>query len=167
MLKKALLRSIYIGCSIGFLIPGLSKAQGMQADTLQLDLQQTEKIFLEKNLALLAQQYNIDASKALIQQARLWDNPVLNTDQNVYANGKFFEHGTSPTGQPLGEFYVQVQQLIKTAGKRGKEIKLARTGADISQLQFDDVMRNLKLQLRTDFYTILQLESNQQLFNQQ
>jgi len=136
------------------------------ADTVTMSLEQAEQQFLENNLALVAQHYQVEAGKALIQQARLWDNPVLNTDQNVYSNNRYFEHGVNASGQPYGQYYIQVEQLIKTAGKRGKEIKMARTSAEISQLQLNDLMRNLKYQLRNDYYTLAQLQGKQALYAQ-
>ncbi|PWT94731.1 MAG: hypothetical protein C5B52_19375, partial [Bacteroidetes bacterium] len=138
-----------------------------QSDTLRISLQDAEKQFLQKNLMLLAAQYNIDANKALIEQAKLWDNPVLVTDQNVYADHKWFAHGKNETtGEPEGQFFIQIQQLIKTAGKRGKLINLATTTASMSELQFKDVLRNLKYQLRSDYYTLTQLSGNQKLYQQ-
>ncbi|MBS1590432.1 MAG: TolC family protein, partial [Bacteroidetes bacterium] len=137
------------------------------ADTLRFELKDVERIFFEKNLQLLAQHYQVEADKAIVQQARLWDNPLLVTDQNIYSNHKFFEHSNNPDGTYNGQYYVQIQQLIKTAGKRGKVIKIAQTNAQISEWQFRDLMRNLKLQLRSDFYTIAQLISNQNLYDQQ
>ncbi|WP_165836300.1 TolC family protein [Taibaiella soli] len=149
--------------------PGITKAQAgnAQPDTLRLTLKETEKVFFEKNLQLLAAHYNVQADSALIQQAKLWDNPVLNTDQNIYSNNAWFEHGKNPDGTPKGQYYIQVQQLIQTAGKRGKQIKLAATNATITQWQFNDLMRNLKMQLRSDFYTVYQLENNRALYQQE
>ena len=131
-------------------------AQIKQTDTLRLSLPELEKHFLDSNLLLLASHYNVDAQKALIQQAKLWDNPVLNTDQVISANGKFFPYGKNPDGSYSGQYYVQVQQLIKTAGKRSKLINLATTNARLSELQLQDVLRNLRYQLRTDYYNIIQ-----------
>ena len=54
---------------------GLNRADAQQ-DTLRLGLKQTEKIFLDSNLLLVASSYNVDASKALIEQAKNWDNPI-------------------------------------------------------------------------------------------
>jgi len=82
-------------------------AQPKNTDTISLTLPAAEKIFLEKNLALIAQQYNVDINKALSQQARYWDNPVLNTDQNIY-DGKFFRHNSD-----YGQIFIQIQQVIK------------------------------------------------------
>lgn len=138
-----------------------------QSDTLRVSLHQTEKIFLDSNLLLIAAGYNVDANKALIEQAKVWDNPTLVTDQNVYTNNKFFQHGKDPiTGQPTGQYFVQFQQLVKTAGKRGKMINLASTNAKISQLQFNDLLRNLKYDLRSNYFTLMQLIKNKSIAEQ-
>lgn len=133
-------------------------------DTLQLTIKEAEKIFFDKNLNLLAQQYHVKSDEALIEQAKLWDNPIINTDQNVYVNHKWFEHSVNSNGSYNGQVFIQVQQLIKTANKRGKLIQLAKTNAAISDWQFKDVMRNLKYQLRNDFYTINQLQQTTLLY---
>ena len=124
-------------------------------DTLQITLPAAEKIFLEKNLALISEQFNININRAYVQQARYWDNPVLNTDQNIY-DGKFFRHTNE-----YGQVFIQIQQLIKTAGKRNKLILLAKDGVLSAEQQFKDLMRNLQYLLRTDFYSLHQmLETN-------
>jgi len=130
------------------------------ADTLRLTLQAAEKTFLDSNLQLLAQHYNIHSSEALVEQARKWENPVLNTDQNLYANNKFLQHSSTD-----GEVFVQVQQLIKTAGKRGRQIDLAKTNVNQAEWQFKATMRSLHATLVTDFYTIAQLQGNAALYN--
>ncbi|HTL07619.1 MAG TPA: TolC family protein [Chitinophagaceae bacterium] len=123
-------------------------------DTLRLSLPAAEQIFLKKNLSLLAQQYNADISKALAEQARYWDNPILNTDQNIY-DGKFFRHN-----KDFGQVYIQLQQVIRTAGKRNKQVQLANDNVLSAQQQFNDMMRNLRFILRSDYSTLhLQLQT--------
>src|SRR5882757_7399252 len=129
-----------------FFFTGTTRAQS--PDSVQTTLQQTEKLFLQKNLSLLAQQYNVDISKALVQQAKYWDNPVLNTDQNIY-DGKFFRHN-----KDYGQVYLQLTQLIKTAGKRNKQIQLANDQVLSAEQQFTDLLRNLRFTLRTDLTTL-------------
>ena len=136
-------------------------------DTLSLTIQQAEKFFIDSNLLLLASHYNVDAQKALIQQAKLWDNPVLNTDQVISAAGKFFPYGKQPDGSYSGQYFIQVQQLIKTAGKRGKLINMATTNARLSELQLQDVLRNLRYQLHTDYYTIIQQLGTKSIYESQ
>ena len=120
------------------------------SDTLSVSLQQAEKIFIQNNLSLLAAKYNIDANRALIRQAKLWDNPILTTDQNIYdQSGGFLKHdGVN------GTFYVQVMQLIRTAGKRNKAAQIAMDNTTISQQQFDDLLRTLRYTLHGDLLEI-------------
>lgn len=113
-------------------------------DTIQLSFKEAEKYFLLNNLSLLSSKYNVDINKALIKQARLWDNPIISTDQNIY-DGKYFQHNTNN-----GQVYVQVMQLIKTGGKRTKAAQLASDNTSLAQEQFDDLLHNLRYTLQND-----------------
>ncbi|MDE3253276.1 MAG: TolC family protein [Bacteroidota bacterium] len=152
---------------LAFTLASTAYSQVPAQDTLRMTAPEIEKRFIDSNLLLLAAHYQVDAQKALIDQARLWDNPVLNTDQVIAANGHFFPYGKNPDGSFNGQYYVQVQQLIKTAGKRGKLINLATTNAKLSELSLQDVLRNLRYQLRTDFYSLRQQLANLQIFDNQ
>ncbi len=163
---KPVLRQRLIALVCAGLITNNASAQVSQ-DTLSLTLRQAEQQFLQQNLTLLAGHFNVDANRALINQAKLWDNPVLITDQNVYTGRKFFDHSKTVNGQPNGQVFIQIQQLIRTAGKRSKQVNLAITTAELSELQLQDVLRNLKYQLRSNYYTLVQLFSVQQIYKQQ
>ena len=120
------------------------------ADTVQLSFPAAEKIFLQNNLSLLAGKYNVDINKAFVQQAKLWDNPILTTDQNIYdQQGGFFKHNSE-----TGTFYVQVMQLIRTAGKRNKAVQIALDNTTISQQQFEDLLRTLRYLLQNDLLEV-------------
>jgi cobalt-zinc-cadmium efflux system outer membrane protein len=137
-------------------------AQGAQAqtDTLKITFKDAEKAFLDKNLALLAQKYNVDAAQALVKQAKLWDNPVLSTDQNITdATHKYFDHSAGN-----GQILVQLSQLIKTAGKRGKQIQIAQDGVQIQQAQFNDLLRNLHYNLLLDFSQVANLLDQRKVY---
>lgn len=130
-------------------------------DTLHLTVPEAEKLFLQRNLDLLAARYNVDANKALIHQALLWENPVLTTDQNIY-DGKFFRHNNG-----YGQVFVQVDQLIKTAGKRSKLAQLATDNTAIAQAQFDDVLRSLHYTLISDLIEVEHLGRIATLYSNQ
>ncbi|MBD0333147.1 MAG: TolC family protein, partial [Chitinophagaceae bacterium] len=136
-------------------------------DTLQLTLEDAEKLFLQNNLSLLAAHYNVDATQALVRQARLWDNPTLITDQNLY-DGRFFRHSKLPgSNEPNGQIYIQVQQLIRTGGKISKLIDMASTNSRISELQLEALIHNLRYTVRTDFYHLAQLHAALTLYEQE
>ena len=144
-------------CALAMILScNLLSAQQLAADTLSLSLQQTEKKFIDSNFLLLAQHYNVDAQRALIEQAKVWQNPTLNTDFMLAADGKILQYHKNADGSFNGQYYIQVQQLILTAKKRGKLINLATTNAHLSELQLQDVLRNLRYQLHQDYYTIQQ-----------
>lgn len=122
----------------------------IRPDTLTLKLDSLENIFLRKNLLLLAQRFNIDAQKALVDQAKLFPNPTLNISNTLYqTETKEF----LPVGR-TGEVSVGLSQVILLAGKHNKQIKMAVTGAFISEYQFYDLLRTLKHTLQTDYYNI-------------
>lgn len=170
MLFKKLAQSMCALCCMYFVQTNMALAQAQftlpAPDTLKMEFRAAEKMFLDSNLQLLAQHYNIKSNEALVEQARKWDNPTLNTDQNVYSNGHFFQHGPDINGNPQGQVYVQVQQLIKTAGKRARQVDLAKTNVDIAEWQFKTVLRNLHATLYKDFYTVAKLQGNAQLYNE-
>lgn len=162
-LKEAKWLWIYLFLS-GILIPTIAQ---QKQDTLSISLQQSERMFTDSNLLLLAQHYNVDAQKALVAQAKVWQNPILNTDIGIAADGKFVRYKKNADGNYNGQYYIQVQQLILTAKKRGKLIDLANTNTRLSELQLQDVLRNLRYQLHQDYYTILQQLALLGIYNDQ
>jgi cobalt-zinc-cadmium efflux system outer membrane protein len=119
-------------------------------DTLRLTLNDAEKMFLDSNLQLLAQRYNIDANQALVIQARLYPNPNFGVGHTLYSAQlrQFFPTGVND------ETSLQLSQEIMIAGKRNKQVKLAQANVQLSQYQFFDLLRTLKYTLRTDFFQI-------------
>jgi len=67
MIKRVLKIHIYsLSIMLFAFLPGHIWAQQTTADTLHLTITKAEEIFLQKNLILLANQYNIDINKALV-----------------------------------------------------------------------------------------------------
>ncbi len=159
-------KALLIRC-FGLLL-GCGSACCVQAqDTLQLTVPQAEALFLQKNLSLLAAQYNINATQALEQQARAWDNPVLLTDQNLY-DGKFFRHSKATPSIPQdgGQIYLSLQQVIQTAGKRSKLVQVARDNTRTTEAQFNELVRNLHFVLVTDLNNLSRLQAVQNLLEE-
>jgi cobalt-zinc-cadmium efflux system outer membrane protein len=139
--------------------------QNFNKDTLHLELLQAEKIFLDSNLQILAQKYNVDATKALIIQARLWPNPNLTVAQGIYntQTHKWFQI-TDPND---AEQAVQLSQLIMLAGKIKKQTRIAQTNYLLSEYGFYDMLRTLKLALRSTFFNIYYLVRTAKVYNEE
>ncbi len=105
---------------------------------------------MKNNLALLAEQFSIEASEAQIIQAGLWDNPVLSAEFNVLnpADNRLLDIGGE------GQKAFALQQLFSLGGKKSNAIELAKTNADIAKLELQDLLRTLKYQLRSSFFAM-------------
>jgi cobalt-zinc-cadmium efflux system outer membrane protein len=119
-------------------------------DTLKVSMQGIDSLFLKNNLLLLAQKYRITGGEALVKQAKLWDNPSLSSELNLYnpSKSKYFDVGSK------GEKIVAIDQLIVMAGKRNKRIEIAKAAAQFNSYEFFELMRTLKLELRINYSTI-------------
>lgn len=133
------------------LIAGVICCHGFMAQTRQsLTLEACEEMFLKNNLLILAEQYNISGREALIIQSKAYPNPTFNADFNIYdpQNKKAFHVDSS------GQKSFQVEQLIFLGGKRRTEINIAKQNKLLAEAEFADLLRNLKSQLHTYFYSI-------------
>ena len=108
---------------------GICVATGYHME--HLTLKEAEQRFLERNLSLIAERYNIDMAQAQVLQARLFENPVISLEQNVYnrLNGKYFDFGKE------GETVVEVEtghSPCRTAKQADKLEKINKEIAGIS-----------------------------------
>ncbi|KAA4072545.1 TolC family protein [Bacteroides ovatus] len=134
-----------------------------QATTGTLTLKEAEQRFLERNLSLIAERYNIDMAQAQVLQARLFENPVISLEQNVYnrLNGKYFDFGKE------GETVVEVEQVIRLAGQRNKQIKLEKINKEIAEYQFEEVMRTLRQELNEKFVQVYFLSKSISIYEKE
>lgn len=135
------------------LLLGLSirtQAAPLRADTVRLTLPEAEKRFVESNLNLLAQRYNVSAAEAQVLQAKLWDNPTISLEQNAYTPQTRKALDVTRTGNTA----VQVQQLFAIAGRRKAATSVAQQNALVEQFNFEDLVRTLRFQLRSTFYDL-------------
>ncbi|MGI4867904.1 MAG: TolC family protein [Janthinobacterium lividum] len=125
------------------------------ADTVRLTLPDAEVRFVQNNLQVLAQRYNITAQQALAVQARLIDNPTILVDQNSIQQAihKPTAVGDNPDLSRT-QVAVQVQQLFALAGRRRAAGRAQQQAAVVEQFNLEDLVRNLRFQLRTTFYDI-------------
>lgn len=153
------------GLLLCFALLGTTKYCSAQStDTLQLSLPQAEKLFVKNNYQLIAQNYQTDQAKADIITARLFDNPTLSAETQLYNSEtkRFFE-----TSAKNGQYQATISQLVKLAGKRNKNIQLATVGAKAAEYQYFDLMRTLKYDLRSNFYKTYYAQQSAKLYQEQ
>ena len=132
-------------------------------DTTSITLPVAEKMFLDSNLLLLAQKYNVSAQKALVYQAKLIPNPNFSISHGLYSGtlNQFFPTGSND------ETAAQLSQLILLGRKRNKQIKIAQANAELTEYQFFDLLRTLKFTLRNDFFNIYYLQQSAKAYDKE
>jgi hypothetical protein len=147
------------------IVLGCLSCSAYAQDTLQLTLKDAEQLFLQHNISLIAEKYNVDISQALKRQAKLWDNPTFSVSTNIYDGSKYpFYHGTSNNG---GEADIQWQQLFRIGGQRKKLLLTLQDNTRIAEEQFNELMNSLRFTLHTDFYTLSSLLEEKKMYEAQ
>ncbi|WP_374329200.1 TolC family protein [Soonwooa sp.] len=128
--------------SLIFVFSGLFGAQQ------KMTLADCEVAFQKNNLQLLAEQYNLSMADADIVQSKIWPLPELSLQVNVYnpEDKKVFDAAHSKS--------VSVSQLIFLGGKKKNEIAFAKSNKELSMLQFNQLLVDLKAQLRVAFFSL-------------
>ena len=125
----------------------VTRAEGQ---SVKLTLQEAGQRFATCNLELIAERYNIDIAEAGVIQARLFENPVISLEQNVYnrLNGKYFDVGKEC------EAVIEIEQLIYIAGQRNKRVRVEKLNKEMAVYQFEEVLRTLRSELNSKFIEI-------------
>lgn len=129
-----------------------------------LTLQQADSLFLVHNYQLLAERYNLSGAEAQIIQAKLWDNPNLSLAQGAYYPE---DHTYFNLSGPRSENAVAIQQLFRIAGKRGWQIRMARTNYQWSRSNFYDLIRTLDYSLHSMFFDLYFQHKNENIYRQE
>lgn len=164
-MSRKFARSLLMILTIGLILQEHKVcAQNVARDTLNITIKEAEEQFLKNNLSLLAGRFNIDHAKAEVITASLFSNPEFGFENILFnpETKKFFD--MSYDG---GQYTGSISQLFVTAGKRNKNINLAKIGVQQSEYEFFDLLRTLKYSLRTDFYKIYYKEQSAKVYQEE
>lgn len=135
----------------------------------KLTTEQIEDLFLSNNLELLAAHVNIDIADAAIVQAKLLNNPTIVVGQvNFWNSGaeEEFNSSSSAFGRNI-QFSLELNQIIRTAGKRRKLVDLEKVSKEIIIQEFELLLLNLRTELRKILNEVMYLQAYQQIIGLQ
>lgn len=117
-------------------------------DTLRITLKQADSLLILRNLTLIASQYDIDAAEAATIQAKLFSNPELSTEWNLYnpAKSRWLDVGSN------GQKIISIEKVFQIAGQRNTSIKLAEENKRMTVLQYEALARSLRYELHVAFH---------------
>lgn len=146
-------------CMIIVLFPCRQKV--LAQDTLKITFEQAQKTFLANNLQLLAERCNIGIADAAIVQAKLLNNPTIGaSDINFWHPNASDELGISSAsfGNSI-VFSLELEQMIRTAGKRKKLVNLAKVSKEVAIQEFEALLLSLKTELEILLHETVYLQS--------
>jgi outer membrane protein, heavy metal efflux system len=164
-LPLTLMKSIFFKTITSLLLVSSLLALDAQAENQQLSVDEVVSIFYQRNLDLIAAQYNIDQARADTIIASAIPNPTIsiqilelahNLNNNAAATGCPSSPGTS-CGPAQ---YYSFSQLIEVAGKRGLRIESSNFGTQAAESDFRDAIRIFSNMVRDAYYQLLQTQKN-------
>lgn len=159
-MRSKTIRALFFVLAVISVMTVNAYAQDIPADTIKLTIKQAEDQFIKNNLKLIAQRYNIDNASAQVITAKLFNNPDFSYSNGIYATDV-------SQGPAYKEQSFSLSQLFNTAGKRNKNIQLAKIGVEQAKYQFFDMLRTLKFTLRSDFYNIYYQEQSALVYDKE
>lgn len=115
-----------------------------------ISLSEADQALQKNNLILLSQQFNLSIAQANVIQAKIWEQPYLTAEFNAInpQDGRVFDVGSN------GQKQLAIQQLIYLGGKKKNEVNFAKSNTAIAEIEFEQLLRNLKYQLEQYFYKL-------------
>jgi outer membrane protein TolC len=125
----------------------------------KLTLDDAMQLALKQNPTLLREKQNLRIANANVRQARLLPNPDFDLNSESYPlfeshPGSFFDNQ---------ELTFRAGQTLETAGKRSKRTLVARQELSATGSDLDNTMRQLKLELKRRYYTVVLAKAQRDL----
>ncbi|MEI6145191.1 MAG: TolC family protein [Methylococcales bacterium] len=159
------MKSIFFKAIASLVLLSSVCASNAQAENQQISVDEVVSIFYQRNLDLIAAQYNIDQARADAIIASAIPNPTIsiqilelahNLNNNAAATGC-----PSTPGNSCGPAqYYSFSQLIEVAGKRGLRIESSNFGTQAAESDFRDAIRIFSNMVRGAYYQLLQTQKN-------
>jgi Outer membrane efflux protein. len=120
---------------------------------LAITEQQAIALFYQRNLSLIAANFNIDDAQAQEIIAAAIPNPVFSFTISSLSPNMFRQQYSNMTTLPAVS--PQIQQLIETAGKRRLRIESSELATEAVNFDLQDTARVLTNAVRRSYYSLL------------
>jgi cobalt-zinc-cadmium efflux system outer membrane protein len=167
-LIMGLLRSKAIGRAktmTAGLLAGLLAFGPAHAQDVSLSVDEALALFYQRNLDLIAAQYNIDQSRAEEIIAGAIPNPVISiqiseisNNPNMGANARGCSHDPNVSCGPAE--IISFSQLIEVAGKRGLRMQSSGLATQAAESDLRDAVRIFSNMVRDAYYDLLLAQKN-------
>lgn len=155
------MKQFYVQCILAILF--ISQTKISAQDSIRLTLQESETLFFQENLMLMAERLELDINDLKIREARRWKNPEFEIEHQIINR-----EGSGPIGfTATDNIAFGFEQLIQTAGKRGHQIKLRELERLQAEQQLDILIRTFIRTLREEYFKLALLNQIEGLYQTQ
>ena len=159
------MKSIFFKAIASLVLLSSVCASNAQAENQQISVDEVVSIFYQRNLDLIAAQYNIDQARADAIIASAIPNPTINIQilelaHNLNNNAAATGCPSTPGNSCGPAQYYSFSQLIEVAGKRGLRIESSNFGTQAAESDFRDAIRIFSNMVRGAYYQLLQTQKN-------
>jgi cobalt-zinc-cadmium efflux system outer membrane protein len=146
------IRCYLLLCFIAFRPAVLQAQQATPAGVppSRLGIEMATEILMARNPTLLRERQNIAVARGSLVGAQKRPNPEFQLSSESYP---LFESNPGPFINN-SETILKVGQTIETAGKRRKRTAVAMQDVQVSQSSLEDVIRQLKLELKNRYFAV-------------
>jgi cobalt-zinc-cadmium efflux system outer membrane protein len=137
---------------LGWTLASHAETETAKAGQVVMTEQEAIALFYQKNLSLIAAQFNLDSAQADQIIAGAIPNPVFSMTLSSL-NSKMFNQENR--NAPLPAVSPQIQQLIETAGKRRLRIESSELATEAVDYDLKDTARVLTNAVRHAYYNLL------------
>lgn len=120
-----------------------------------LTLKKTLQIAKENHPLLKLEKYKIEMSETDIISAKLRPNIILNNQSLFSINNKFFPENTGYFGASNRQIWWQMTKIFQLPSIRNTKIALAKQNKILSQKNYEEIERNLLLEVALQWSEVL------------
>src|SRR5581483_1393619 len=128
----------------------------------RLSLEMATEIMMASNPTLLRERQNIAVARGSLVGAQKRPNPEFQLSSESYP---LFESNPGPFINN-SETILEFSQTIETAGKRRKRTAVAMQDVQVSESSVQDIIRQLKLELKTRYFAVSLAKAQYELAQQ-
>ena len=141
-------------------MPGKLFSQEIEANSKIIEVTYMEAvgILLEESLPLLSSHYRVEASEGDLLQAKAWNNPHFNWNQDMYSaeRNEYFNQ--------QNQRLIQLDFMFSVSGKHTRAVKMAKIGVEQNELLYENTKRTLVYELGIKYHQLMMLQKRDDLY---
>jgi cobalt-zinc-cadmium efflux system outer membrane protein len=138
--------------------PLLSQTTSEERKIIEVTYVEAVGILLKESLPLLSAYYKVEASEGDLLQARAWNNPHFNWNQDMYSTerNEYFNQ--------RNQRLIQLDVIFSISGKHTRAVKMAKIGVELNELLYENTKRTLVYEMGLRYHRLMMMQKRNELY---